>query len=81
MLTGFVHDDLTKYPSIEFDISIASGVTGLDYAGNKPTNFVRVGNADVSSGTAGPQVALSTDSGKTWYVFYTRKWNTDLLIV
>jgi xyloglucan-specific exo-beta-1,4-glucanase len=64
-----VHDDVTKTPAPakEFALSISTGVTGLDYAGNKPTTFVRVGNGDVTTGTAGPQVAISNDSGNTWY--------------
>lgn len=33
------------------------------YAGNKPTNIVRIGNGDSSSGK---QVALSYNAGSTW---------------
>ncbi|KAI0348095.1 family 74 glycoside hydrolase [Trametopsis cervina] len=69
-LEGFVHTDLTKPPAAEFATAASTGVTGLDYAGNKPTTIVRVGNGDVSSGTAGPQVAISTDSGNTWNLDY-----------
>ncbi|KAK7694577.1 hypothetical protein QCA50_001763 [Cerrena zonata] len=38
--------------------------TDVDYAGNKPTNIVRIGTT--SDNSQGKQVALSTDSGKTW---------------
>lgn len=60
---GFVHSDLTKAPANEFSTSTASGITGLDYAGNKPTTIVRVGNG---AATDGKQVAISPDSGNTW---------------
>ncbi|KAG8937669.1 hypothetical protein FRC03_007940 [Tulasnella sp. 419] len=41
-----------------------ASVVDIDYAGNKPTNLVRVGND--ASDTVQRQVALSTDSGATW---------------
>ena len=37
-----------------------------DYAGNKPSNIVRVGTT--TDGSQGKQIALSSDSGSTWYV-------------
>ena len=38
---------------------------GLDYAGNNPANIVRLGYTDDGQAR---QVALSFDSGATWYV-------------
>ena len=61
---GFVHSNLNVAPSAEFATSTSSGITGLDYAGNNPTMIVRVGNGDASDGK---QVAISPDSGTTWY--------------
>ena len=40
---GFVHTDLTKAPSVEFQTPKWSTTADLDYAGNDPTNFVRIG--------------------------------------
>ena len=60
---GFVHTNLNQAPAAEFSTSTATGITGLDYAGNKPTTIVRVGNGDASDGK---QIAISSDSGNTW---------------
>ena len=60
---GFVHTSLTTAPSQMFQNPVWSTTVGLDFAGNDPTNIVRIGNGDSSSGK---QVALSTDSGNTW---------------
>ncbi|KAL2266178.1 hypothetical protein VTJ83DRAFT_5530 [Remersonia thermophila] len=35
--------------------------TDVDYAGNKPSHIIRVGN-----GAGAPQLAISTDGGQTW---------------
>ncbi|GJE86057.1 glycoside hydrolase family 74 protein [Phanerochaete sordida] len=64
---GFVHTDLTKAPSAEFQPSTATGITGLDYAGQNPKTIVRVGNGDA---TDGKQIAISNDSGNTWALDY-----------
>ncbi|KZV75593.1 carbohydrate-binding module family 1 protein [Peniophora sp. CONT] len=60
---GFVHTDLTKAPTQEFQNPNWATTADIDYAGNNPTDFVRVG-----TGTDGTslQVAVSTDSGNTW---------------
>ncbi|CAL1695971.1 unnamed protein product [Somion occarium] len=62
-IQGFVHDSLTTAPANSFTNPIWSTAVDVDFAGNKPTNIVRLGNGDSSEGK---QVALSTDSGKTW---------------
>ncbi|TFY77051.1 hypothetical protein EWM64_g6961, partial [Hericium alpestre] len=61
---GFVHTDLNKAPESEFTNPSWSTTADLDFAGNKPTNIVRIGTT--SDGSQGKQVALSTDSGNTW---------------
>ena len=61
--TGFVHTNLDKAPASSFADATSSMITGLDYAGNKPTMIVRLGNGDASDGK---QVAISSDSGNTW---------------
>ena len=60
---GFVHTSLTTPPLTAFQGVTWTGTVGLDYAGNNPTNLVRIG--DVTDGSS-KQVALSTDSGNTW---------------
>jgi xyloglucan-specific exo-beta-1,4-glucanase len=64
-IEGFVHTDLTKAPSVEFQTPKWSTTADLDYAGNDPTNFVRIGTTGDAS--QGKQVALSTDGGNTWF--------------
>lgn len=54
---------MTTPPSAPYTNPHWTGSLDLDYAGNKPTNIVRIGNGDSSSGK---QVAISTDSGATW---------------
>jgi xyloglucan-specific exo-beta-1,4-glucanase len=56
---GFKHDDLTKAPSTGFVNPTWASTVDVDFAGNKPTNIVRIGNGD---STTGKQVAISTDS-------------------
>ncbi|OCH96472.1 Oligoxyloglucan reducing end-specific cellobiohydrolase [Obba rivulosa] len=60
---GFVHYDLNTPPATMFTNPTWSTTVDLDYAGNDPTNIVRIGNGDSSDGL---QAALSTDSGNTW---------------
>ncbi|TFK76921.1 Oligoxyloglucan reducing end-specific cellobiohydrolase [Pluteus cervinus] len=62
-LGGFVHNSLSAPPSTGFINPTWATSSDIDYAGNKPTNIVRVGTGDSSTGK---QVALSTDSGATW---------------
>ncbi|KAF8912846.1 hypothetical protein CPB84DRAFT_1700334 [Gymnopilus junonius] len=60
---GFQHLSLTKAPATGFVNPTWTTTVDLDYAGKVPTNIVRIGNGDSSTGK---QVALSTDSGATW---------------
>ncbi|KAJ7102200.1 hypothetical protein B0H15DRAFT_813586 [Mycena belliarum] len=62
-IQGFVHEDLTKAPTVNWINPKWSTTADLDFAGNKPTNIVRIGTGD---STQGKQVALSYDSGNTW---------------
>ncbi|KEP52011.1 glycoside hydrolase family 74 protein [Rhizoctonia solani 123E] len=60
---GFVHSDFNTAPKTMFTNPRWASTVDIDFAGNKPTNLVRVGN----SGTDGTkQIALSTDSGASW---------------
>ncbi|KAK0473160.1 hypothetical protein IW261DRAFT_1553088 [Armillaria novae-zelandiae] len=61
-IQGFVHTDLGT-PTTSFSSPVWTAVVDLDYAGNVPTNIIRLGNGDSSTGK---QVAISTDSGATW---------------
>ena len=67
-----MHNNLNVAPSGEFPTSTSTGITGLDYAGKQPTTIVRVGNGD---STDGQQIAISMDSGNTWYVYCPRGTN------
>ncbi|KAK0505873.1 hypothetical protein EDD18DRAFT_1372643 [Armillaria luteobubalina] len=60
-IEGFVHNDLNVAPSNYYTNPTWTTSADIDYAGNKPTNIVRIGTA-----TTGKQVAISTDSGATW---------------
>ncbi|VDB99838.1 unnamed protein product [Peniophora sp. CBMAI 1063] len=60
---GFVHTDLSKAPAQEFQNPVWATTADIDYAGNNPTDIVRVGTATDGSSL---QVAVSTDSGNTW---------------
>ncbi|THH34158.1 hypothetical protein EUX98_g40 [Antrodiella citrinella] len=62
-IEGFVHTSLTVAPANEFANPTWSSASDVDFAGNNPTNIVRLGN---DAGSADKQVALSTDSGNTW---------------
>ncbi|KAF5368557.1 hypothetical protein D9758_002431 [Tetrapyrgos nigripes] len=62
-LLGFVHNSLTTAPQTEFQNPKWSTSADIDFAGNNPTNIVRIGTGDSSQGK---QVALSTDSGASW---------------
>ena len=59
---GFLHTDLSS-PTTAFATPTYGTTTAIDYAGNKPSQIVRVGNVDADSN---PQVALSNDYGVTW---------------
>lgn len=60
---GFVHTSLTTAPNSSYITPSWSTTVDIDFAGNKPTNFVRLGNS-ATDGTK--QIAISTDSGATW---------------
>ena len=59
---GFVHNSLTTAPVATYKNPEWATASDIDYAGNKPSNIVRVG-----TGNEGKQVALSSDYGATWY--------------
>ncbi|ESK83724.1 glycoside hydrolase family 74 protein [Moniliophthora roreri MCA 2997] len=60
---GFAHLGLDTVPESRFTNPQWSTSSDIDFAGNAPTNIVRIGT-DSSGETK--QVALSTDSGATW---------------
>ncbi|KZS94691.1 Oligoxyloglucan reducing end-specific cellobiohydrolase [Sistotremastrum niveocremeum HHB9708] len=60
---GFVHNSLTTAPSTGFVNPTWATTSDIDFAGQLPTNIVRCGTGDSSTGK---QVALSTNSGATW---------------
>jgi xyloglucan-specific exo-beta-1,4-glucanase len=60
---GFQHLSLTQAPATSFTNPTWSTTVDIDFAGQDPTNIVRIGNTD---STTLLQVALSTDSGATW---------------
>jgi len=63
-IQGFVHNSLTQAPSVSFTNPTWSTTADMDYAGNVPDNIVRIGTGD---STSGKQVAISTDSGNSWF--------------
>ncbi|KAF7793713.1 hypothetical protein EIP86_004829 [Pleurotus ostreatoroseus] len=60
---GFVHTSLDTPPTQEFQNPVWSTTADLDFAGNNPSQLVRIGTGDSSQGK---QVALSYDGGNTW---------------
>ncbi|KAJ3823892.1 hypothetical protein F5878DRAFT_532412 [Lentinula raphanica] len=64
---GFEHTSLTTPPAQEFQNPEWSTAADIDYAGNSPTDIVRIGN---DAGSTLQQVAVSTDSGNTWNIDY-----------
>ncbi|KJA29887.1 carbohydrate-binding module family 1 protein [Hypholoma sublateritium FD-334 SS-4] len=60
---GFVHTSLTVSPQTGFINPTWATTADIDFAGNNPTNIVRIGTGDSSTGK---QVAISTNSGITW---------------
>ncbi|KAL2128547.1 hypothetical protein VTI74DRAFT_9033 [Chaetomium olivicolor] len=57
--------DLGTSPRTPWMTPMWTSSTDVDYAGNKPENVIRVGNSNGS-----PQVAMSTDGGRTWNTHY-----------
>lgn len=70
---GFVHRDLKKAPEDGFEDPFWSSVAALDYAGLSPSTFVRTGVSKDKT----PQVAVSTDAGKTWTIKASGEANAD----
>lgn len=58
---GYYHTSLSAVPTI-FTNPLYGTTSDLDYAGQKPSNIVRVGN---TAGTV-KQIAISTDYGASW---------------
>ncbi|CAG7847796.1 Xyloglucanase {ECO:0000303/PubMed:15541296} Short=XG {ECO:0000303/PubMed:15541296}; AltName: Full=Cel74a {ECO:0000312/EMBL:AAP57752.1}; Flags: Precursor [Serendipita indica DSM 11827] len=63
---GFMHTSLST-PGKVFATPTYGTTTSIDYAGNKPSQIVRVGNVDADTN---PQIALSNDYGATWFANY-----------
>uniref|UniRef100_A0A0W0FZL7 Putative CEL6 protein n=1 Tax=Moniliophthora roreri TaxID=221103 RepID=A0A0W0FZL7_MONRR len=83
--TGFAHTDLDKAPTTRFTNPEWATSADIDYAGNNPTNIVRIGSDNggyvdrrylpVSNPTSTfdsetKQVALSYNSGSSWDQHY-----------
>ncbi|KAJ3790251.1 hypothetical protein GGU10DRAFT_420536 [Lentinula aff. detonsa] len=64
---GFEHTSLTTPPAQEFQNPEWATAVDIDYAGNSPTDIVRIGN---NAGSTLQQVAVSTDSGNSWNIDY-----------
>ncbi|EGN94557.1 glycoside hydrolase family 74 protein [Serpula lacrymans var. lacrymans S7.3] len=62
-IEGFVHYTLNTPPNASYTNRAWTTTADIDFAGNKPSNIVRVGTATSSTVL---QVSLSTDSGATW---------------
>ncbi|KAJ3883080.1 hypothetical protein F5051DRAFT_435505 [Lentinula edodes] len=66
-IEGFEHTSLTTPPAQEFQNPEWATAIDIDYAGNTPTDIVRIGN---NAGSTLQQVAVSTDSGNSWNIDY-----------
>ncbi|KAJ3564253.1 hypothetical protein NP233_g8414 [Leucocoprinus birnbaumii] len=66
-VAGFVHQSLTSPPATKFTNPPWATSADIDFAGLQPSNLVRIGTGDSSTGK---QVAISTDSGATWNQHY-----------
>ncbi|KAI0030869.1 glycoside hydrolase family 74 protein [Vararia minispora EC-137] len=64
---GFVHTSLTTAPTTEFQTPQWSTTADIDFAGQNPTNMVRVGTS--TDGTT-RQIAISSTSGSSWFEDY-----------
>jgi xyloglucan-specific exo-beta-1,4-glucanase len=64
-IEGFVHTSLTTPPAQEFQTPEWSTAVDIDYAGNSPTDIVRIGN---DAGSTLQQVAVSSNSGNSWNI-------------
>lgn len=63
VLLGFVHESLTAPPAFKHSNPNWATSADIDFAGNEPSNLVRIGTGD---STSGKQVAISSDYGVTW---------------
>ncbi|KAL4260404.1 WD40/YVTN repeat-like-containing domain superfamily protein [Pleurotus pulmonarius] len=63
---GFVHDNLDTPRLKSYDNPQWMTSQDIDYAGNLPTNIVRIGAGDEDV----KQVAFSSDSGSSWAIHY-----------
>lgn len=68
---GFVHTSLTTAPENSFLGVAWSTTVDIDFAGQEPTNMVRIGNTDSTV----LQIAVSTDSGNSWSQDYGAQEN------
>ncbi|KAJ8516654.1 hypothetical protein ONZ45_g6075 [Pleurotus djamor] len=66
-LCGFYHDNLDTVRPQTFQTPKWMSSADIDYAGNKPTNLVRIGYNEEEDLK---QVAYSSDSGQTWNQHY-----------
>ncbi|KXN89852.1 Xyloglucanase [Leucoagaricus sp. SymC.cos] len=64
---GFVHESLTSPPVAKHSNPNWATSPDIDFAGNQPSNVVRIGTGDNSTGK---QVAISSDYGVTWNQHY-----------
>lgn len=64
---GWLHTSLTTAPSSTFATPTYGTTTSIDYAGNNPSQVVRVGGVAADTN---PQIALSNDGGATWFADY-----------
>ena len=62
---GFRHDDVTKVPRTIMTMPTFTTCTSIDYAAQKPSFVVRVGNADTANGVK--SIGLSYDGGANWF--------------
>ena len=65
-ISGFVHEDLSKSPQIQFVNPVFANTNTIDYAGLKPNIVVRSGTPAHRADGEPPTQAISTDYGKTW---------------
>ena len=63
-ISGFVHDDLTVSPRVQFTNPVFGNTNAIDYAGRAPSIVVRSGTPHQRQG--GPTLAWSQDHGRTW---------------
>ncbi|KAF9443716.1 carbohydrate-binding module family 1 protein [Macrolepiota fuliginosa MF-IS2] len=65
-VAGFVHESLTTAPKSHHTNPDWATSADIDFAGNNPSNLVRIGTGDNST----KQVAISSDYGVTWNQHY-----------